>query len=118
MVVLRSDSTRLVIPAIVVNVYYRHRHHRYHIRLRYHQVIKTTFYNANLNFFMALTFIFEFTRGGTVVPTTRTGMVKSATLANATSSELMIEFTVILFVFYYIWVQVPQPAHQPPDDHS
>jgi len=69
-------------------------------------IIKTTFFNANLNFFMALTFFFEFTGGGTIVPTTQVGIVKSATLEDSSSVELMIELTVMVMVLYYLSVQI------------
>lgn len=66
--------------------------------------IKATFYNANSDYFMSLVFVFEFTRGGTVNPSTRTGVVRNAAL-DGTALELLIEFTVIGIYVYFAGVQ-------------
>ena len=79
-------------------------------------LMKMTFYNANLKFFMSITFAFEFSLGGTVYPTTRMAIADqelySMELEGAAPGDIppilntFVEFIVNAFVVYYTYVQL------------
>ena len=74
----------------------RRHHHRQH-------------YNANLNFFGVLTFIFEFTRGGVIYPRTDIKIASQEMYKTDTPQQLLltiIEITTNVFIVYYTWVQL------------
>ena len=63
-----------------------------------------TFYNGNLDYYMALTFIFEFTLGGTVIPSTRLALLNQVmwdTEAEKNLPATITEFGTYLFVGTY-----------------
>jgi len=71
--------------------------------------IKITFYNANLNLFMTIHFIFEFSLGGRVFPSTVLSVVSQELYQTSTPAQLtttILQFVVSGFVLYYTWVQV------------
>ena len=70
-------------------------------------MIKITFYNANLNLFMMIVFLFEFSRGGRVFPSIAVGIVNQEMFkfnAEQISSTLM-DLVVSGFVIYYSIIQ-------------
>lgn len=70
--------------------------------------ITITFYNANLGYFFTITFIFEFTLGGSVLPKTRQAIVNQEMYLtdDINLPTTIIEFISYAFVIYYTLVQV------------
>jgi len=72
-------------------------------------LITVTFYNGNLGFFCTITFMFEFSRGGTVLPKTLMSVVAQE-MYKTTSAKLLantlIEFVTYGFISYYSFIQV------------
>ena len=74
---------------------------------------KVTFYNANLNYFMMINFVFEFSRGGTIYPSTRMSLVNQDmySLAPEKLFNTIQEFILSAFVLYYLMVQLRLIQH-------
>ena len=75
--------------------------------------ITITFYNGNLGYFMVMTFIFEFTLGGTVIPRTKQSIINQE-MYHTDEANLVItilEFITYAFVVYYTVVQVRAALH-------
>jgi len=71
--------------------------------------IKVTFYNGNLNLFMTITFIFEFSLGGRVFPSTVMSTVSQELYKFTTPAQTIttiMQFIVSAFVLYYTYVQI------------
>lgn len=70
--------------------------------------ITSTFFNGNLGYFMTITFIFEFTLGGAVIPKTQQSVINQEMYLTdeANLHITIIEFLSYLFVAYYTAVQL------------
>ena len=72
-------------------------------------LIKVTFYNGNLGFFMVINFILEFSPGGLVMPRVEMSMVKQEMFRTDNDQDLIstiLDFTSMATVAYYAYVQV------------
>lgn len=66
--------------------------------------VKITFYNGNLDYYMAMTFVFEFTLGGTIIPSTRLALLNQVMWDTETEKNLpatITEFATYFFVGAY-----------------